>query len=108
VKKLNAILQPLKGRGICLRIEPENKLILSGSVGGMSQSEQDSLKASKNFIINIVPTGNNYTIAQILEALELMIKHSDGLIVDAGYDLHLAENRALPLGRFYLESLNAD
>jgi len=33
VKKLKAIFQPLKGRGICLRIEPENKLILSGAIG---------------------------------------------------------------------------
>ena len=105
MKKLEAILQPLKGRGIRLRVEPENKLILSGSVDSMSQSETDSIKANKYFIINIVPEGKNYTIAQILEALEQMINHSNGLVVDGGYEMHGADLKALPLGRYYLESL---
>ena len=108
MKKLKAILQPLKGRGICLRIEPKNKLILSGAVGSMSQSEKDSIKANKYFIINIVPEGKNYTIAQILEALKQMISHSEGLVIDAGYDMHGADLKALPFGRYYLESLVND
>ncbi len=108
MKKLKTILQPLKGRGIRLRIEPENKLFLSGSVDSMSQPETDSIKANKNLIINIVPMGKNFTIAQILKALELMINHSEGLMVDGGYDMHGGDLRALPLGRCYLESLNAD
>jgi len=88
-----------------LRVEPESKLILSGSVDSMSQSTKNSIKDNKHFIINIVPEGRNYTIAQILEALEQMISHSQGLVVDAGYDMHGADLRALPLGRYYLESL---
>ena len=105
MRKLKAILQPLKGRGIYLRIEPENKLILSGAVDSMSQTETDGIKANKFFIINIVPMGKNYTIAQILEAVEQMINHSKGLVVDAGYEMNGADLKALPLGRYYLESL---
>ena len=98
----------MKGRGIRLRIEPENRIILSGSVDSMNQSEKDSIKANKCFIINIVPMGNNYTIAQILEALERMINHSDGLVVDAGYEMHGADLKSLPIGHYYLNSLNTD
>ena len=98
----------MKGRGICLRIEPENKLILSGAVGSMSQTETDGIKANKYFIINIVPEGKNYTIAQILEALEQMISHSEGLVIDAGYDMHGADLRALPLGRYYFKTLDGE
>jgi hypothetical protein len=106
VKKLRAILQPLKGRGVCLRIEPKNKLFLSGAVSSMSESEKDSIKANKCFIANILPVSRNYTIAQILEALERMLNHSDGLVVDAGYDVHGADLRALPIGRYYLETVD--
>ena len=108
MRKLKAILQPLKGRGIRLRIEHKNKLFLSGSVGSMNQLEKDSIKANKCFIINIVPTGRNYTIAQILAALEQMIKHSEGLIVDAGHEMYGADLKALPIGRVYLESINTN
>jgi len=108
VKKLKAILQPLKGRGIRLRIEPKNKMFLSGAVGSMSQTETDYIKRHKPLLILIVPEGRNYTIAQILDALDRMIKHSEGLVIDAGYNLHAADLKALPIGHFYLESLDVD
>ena len=106
MRKLEAILQPLKSRGICLRIEPENKLILSGAVGSMRQKETDGIKRSKSLLILIVPEGRSFTIAQILEAINKMILYSEGLVVDAGYEMHSADLKALPIGRFYLGSFN--
>ena len=103
MKKLKAILQPLKGRGIRVRVKPENKLILSGAVGSMSQTETDNIKRSKPLLILIIPEGKNYTIAQILKALDKMILYSEGLVVDAGYNIHSADIKALPIGRKWLE-----
>jgi len=103
VRKLKAILQPLKGRGIRLRIEPDNKLILSGSVGSMSQPEKTIIKRVKPLLVLIVPEGKNYTISLILEALDKMILYSEGLVIDAGYAIHSADLKALPVGRTWLE-----
>ncbi len=91
-----------------MRIEYKHKLFLSGAVGSMSQSEKDSIRRVKPLLVLIVPEDRNFAISQILEGLERIINHSGGLIVDAGYEMHSADLKALPAGHVFFESIYID
>lgn len=106
MRQLHKALSAFPRREVFIRIEANNRLILSGATDSLSNTNLKAIRSNKALLILISPEANDYSIENILQALEQAIRQSDALIIDAGYELHSADLKSLDFVRSYLTDCN--